>query len=92
MWDLILYIRQSTANRIPSHYNKVTPHERVIYIMSEVKIPPFESLPLKKDGPMYNAWGLYGADDELGRLNLITPEARQRGRDAIKHGTAINLK
>jgi hypothetical protein len=56
------------------------------------RLPPFSDLPLKKDGPPYNAWGLYGDDDELGRLNLITPEVVQKGRDAVKHGIVINLK
>lgn len=46
----------------------------------------------QREGPPLNAWGLYGNDDELGRLNLITAEAVQRGRDAIKQGRAINLK
>ncbi|KAL1892468.1 hypothetical protein Sste5346_006978 [Sporothrix stenoceras] len=54
-------------------------------------LPKFEDLPLRKDGPPYNAWGLYGDDDELGRLNLITPEAVQRGIKAAEHGIVINL-
>ena len=45
-----------------------------------------------RSGPPLNAWGLYGADDELGRLNLITPEAVKRGRDAFQHGIRVNLK
>lgn len=55
-------------------------------------LPKFEDLPLRKDGPPYNAWGLYGDDDELGRLNLITPEAVRRGIKAAEHGIVINLK
>jgi hypothetical protein len=46
----------------------------------------------QRSGPPLNAWGLYGADDELGRLNLITPESIKRGRDSIHHGIRINLK
>ncbi|WWD17548.1 hypothetical protein CI109_101989 [Kwoniella shandongensis] len=59
--------------------------------MSTTAIPPFSSLPLTKPGPPYNAWGLNGPDDELGRLNLITPEAIKRGKDTITEGIAINL-
>lgn len=55
-------------------------------------IPPFDSLPIAKSGPPYNAWGLYGSEDELGRLHLITPEAVKRGRDTITEGISINLK
>ncbi|GFZ45961.1 hypothetical protein JCM24511_03694 [Saitozyma sp. JCM 24511] len=45
----------------------------------------------RREGPPLNAWGLYGADDELGRLNLIDAAAVQRGCDSVKHGLAINL-
>ncbi|RSH95845.1 hypothetical protein EHS25_000938 [Saitozyma podzolica] len=55
------------------------------------KTCPFYALPYDPEGPPYNAWGLYGPDDELGRLNLITPEAIKRGRDEIKEGIAISL-
>ena len=34
--------------------------------------PAFDDLRLRKDGPPGNAWGLYGDDDELGTLNLLT--------------------
>ncbi|KAK1924503.1 putative cyclase-domain-containing protein [Papiliotrema laurentii] len=51
----------------------------------------FADLPLQRPGPPFNAWGLYGPDDELGRLNLITPESVQRARDAIKQGVSVNL-
>ncbi|WWC64903.1 uncharacterized protein I303_107517 [Kwoniella dejecticola CBS 10117] len=44
-----------------------------------------------RQGPPYNAWGLYGPDDELGRLNLITEQAVKRGRDSIQHGICVNL-
>ncbi|ORX36946.1 hypothetical protein BD324DRAFT_651419 [Kockovaella imperatae] len=54
-------------------------------------LPPFSDLPIQRPGPPLNAWGLYGQDDELGRLNLITPEARLKGAKAVKHGIAINL-
>jgi hypothetical protein len=54
--------------------------------------PDFDALPLDKDGPPFNAWGLYGPDDELGRLNLITPESTLRGAKAVRRGVCINLK
>lgn len=38
--------------------------------------PPFGSLPLDKNGPPGNAWGLYGDDDELGALNMLTADRR----------------
>ncbi|OCF35856.1 hypothetical protein I317_05078 [Kwoniella heveanensis CBS 569] len=44
-----------------------------------------------RPGPPLNAWGLYGPDDELGRLNLITPDAVKRASQAVKQGICINL-
>lgn len=36
-------------------------------------------------------WGRWGADDQRGTLNLITPEAVLRGRAAIRTGRAFSL-
>lgn len=52
----------------------------------------FDQLPLRRPGPPLNAWGLYGDDDELGRLNLITAESVKRGVEAATSGQVINLK
>jgi hypothetical protein len=52
----------------------------------------YEDLPLKKPGPPLNAWGQFGTEDELGRLNLITPEVVRGGLAEVKHGIVINLK
>lgn len=38
------------------------------------QFPSFDALPLDPTGPEGNAWGLFGDHDELGMLNLITPE------------------
>ncbi|TXT07523.1 hypothetical protein VHUM_03243 [Vanrija humicola] len=53
--------------------------------------PPFDDLPLARPGPPFNAWGLYGADDELGRLNLITPEVVAAAGREVKDGIVVNL-
>ncbi|MCU1428277.1 MAG: putative cyclase [Actinomycetia bacterium] len=36
-------------------------------------------------------WGRFGADDQRGTLNLITPEAVQRGVAAVQRGAAFSL-
>ncbi|TXT13167.1 hypothetical protein VHUM_01568 [Vanrija humicola] len=59
--------------------------------MARPSPPSFDALPLQRPGPPYNAWGLWGADDELGRLNLITPDVVKAARDEIKEGIVINL-
>lgn len=53
--------------------------------------PPFSSLPLDKNGPPGNAWGLYGAEDELGALNLITPSTVKAAAQEIQTGERVSL-
>lgn len=54
--------------------------------------PPFEALPLDKSGPPGNAWGLYGPDDVLGALNLLTPNTIARtAREEIQTGERVSL-
>lgn len=52
--------------------------------------PSFDSLPLQKDGPPGNAWGLYGEDDELGMLNLLTHETTLAAAKEIVHGVRVS--
>lgn len=53
--------------------------------------PPFDELPLDKDGPPGNAWGLYGPNDELGALNMLTPETVVAAAQEIKTGERVSL-
>ena len=52
--------------------------------------PSFDSLPLRKDGPQGNAWGLFGENDQLGMLNLLTPETTVAATKEILHGIRIS--
>jgi len=36
-------------------------------------------------------WGRWGTDDRKGTLNLITPEVRQAGAAAVRHGRSVSL-
>ena len=71
-----------------------------------VPYPTFDELPIKKDGPKYNAWGLYGPNDQLGKLaspvpvsmsqltpqNLLTPDVVVRAAQTqIKNGQRVSL-
>ncbi|KAJ5156599.1 hypothetical protein N7492_009402 [Penicillium capsulatum] len=51
--------------------------------------PAFDSLPLRKDGPPGNAWGLFGDQDQCGTLNLLTPETTSCAAQEIKEGIRI---
>ena len=53
--------------------------------------PPFTSLPLDKNGPPGNAWGLYGHDDELGALNMLTPSVVKAAAQEIQTGDRVSL-
>jgi kynurenine formamidase len=48
--------------------------------------PEFEELARK-----VNNWGRWGDDDEIGTLNLITPEAVARGAACVKRGRTFSL-
>ncbi|KAH8817139.1 hypothetical protein F5884DRAFT_778536 [Xylogone sp. PMI_703] len=53
-------------------------------------LPPFEALPLFKDGPRGNAWGLFGDDDQNGMLNLLTPDNTVHASREIRDGTRVS--
>lgn len=59
--------------------------------MSPPSRPPFSDLPLDKNGPPGNAWGLYGKDDELGALNMITPSTVKAAAQEIQVGDRVSL-
>lgn len=52
---------------------------------------PFEALPLDPRGPRGNAWGRFGSNDELGTLNLLTPEVIVEAAKEIQTGIRISL-
>ncbi|RDW69684.1 hypothetical protein BP6252_08704 [Coleophoma cylindrospora] len=53
--------------------------------------PKFAELPLDPSYPAHAAWGIYGMDDELGTLNLLTPERTVAAAKEIKTGTRVGL-
>ncbi|RAH46739.1 uncharacterized protein BO95DRAFT_513721 [Aspergillus brunneoviolaceus CBS 621.78] len=52
---------------------------------------PFEALPVDPAGPPGNAWGRFGAADQLGTLNLLTPEVIVAAAKEIRTGVRISL-
>ncbi|GAB7356261.1 hypothetical protein MBLNU459_g7072t1 [Dothideomycetes sp. NU459] len=53
--------------------------------------PLFAALPLREDDPPFSAWGLYGSDDELGTLNLLTNERVLEAIKEVRTGVRIGL-
>ncbi len=46
---------------------------------------------LKQLASKVSNWGRWGDDDQLGTLNLLTPEARRRGAGAVRQGKSFAL-
>ena len=44
-----------------------------------------------KHRPSGSTWGDFGADDQLGRLNLLTPQKVLQGIAEVKHGLSFCL-
>lgn len=59
---------------------------------SPVAMPCFDDLPLDKSVPPGNAWGLWGSNDQLGRLNLLTPEVVAAAANDIREGISMSLE
>ncbi|TXK19246.1 cyclase family protein [Homoserinibacter sp. GY 40078] len=55
------------------------------------RIPRFGELRFHPGSEERSAWGVFGDDDELGTLNLLSPAARRRGLDAVVDGTTYSL-
>ncbi|KAL1616498.1 hypothetical protein SLS54_008401 [Diplodia seriata] len=54
-------------------------------------MPEFDALTLDPQGPPGNTWGLFGEKDELGMLNLLTPETVAAAAKEIKTGVRYSL-
>jgi Putative cyclase len=53
--------------------------------------PPFHALPVKPGAPARSAWGLYGATDERGALNLLTPARVADAALLVRSGKQFRL-
>ncbi|CZR68622.1 uncharacterized protein PAC_18521 [Phialocephala subalpina] len=58
---------------------------------ADQSLPAFNELRLDPKAPVGNAWGLFGASDKVGMLNLLTPETTREAAKEIKEGTCISL-
>ncbi|HLI61774.1 MAG TPA: cyclase family protein [Terriglobales bacterium] len=56
-----------------------------------MKLPDYDELPLRPDAPPGAAWGVFGADDELGTLNLLTPQRVREAMAEVRTGRCISL-
>lgn len=56
------------------------------------KRPSFHALPLRNGDPKASAWGLWGEDDELGTLNLLTPSIVKAAAAEVVTEETVALK
>jgi Putative cyclase len=54
-------------------------------------LPSYADLPVKSGAPAGSAWGLFGDDDQLGCLNLLTPERVIAASKLVRKGAIFPL-
>jgi kynurenine formamidase len=54
-------------------------------------LPDFKELPVTPGAPPNSAWGLWGADDQIGTLNLLTNERTLGAVAEVRRGAVFNL-
>lgn len=59
--------------------------------MEKSPFPKYQQLP-QREGSLYpDAWGVFGADDQLGTLNHLNPERVLHAKKSIRTGQVVNL-
>ena len=57
----------------------------------EGDLPSYDSLPRNETLGMRHAWGVFGADDQLGTINLLSPDRVKAAAAEIRRGQIFNL-
>ncbi len=56
-----------------------------------MSLPSYRDLLRRTDAPAGSAWGLFGADDERGTVNLLGPEQARRAAGLVRDGMIFGL-
>jgi len=54
-------------------------------------LPRYADLPVVSEAPPGSAWGVFGHDDQLGTLNLLTAARRAAAASLVRRGATFNL-
>ena len=54
-------------------------------------VPSYADLLERTDGPPGSSWGVFGAGDQLGMLNFLTPQRAVEAAKLVRTGKTINL-
>jgi hypothetical protein len=55
------------------------------------RLPAFDELPIRPDHPPRSAWGVFGDDDQIGTLNLLTPDRVAAAAHLVQRGQVFAL-
>jgi kynurenine formamidase len=55
------------------------------------RLPAYDELPVKEGAPPGSAWGLFGDDDQVGLVNLMTPEKAVEAARLVRRGATFAL-
>ncbi len=55
------------------------------------RLPSFDELPVDPSKPPHSAWGLFGEDDQIGTLNLLTPQRVATAAKLVRQGKVFAL-
>ena len=61
------------------------------HTVNRKKRPRFQELPLHPSHPPLSAWGVWGAEDQLGCLNLLTTERVVAASRMVQAGVSVGL-
>ncbi|HLH68696.1 MAG TPA: cyclase family protein [Candidatus Dormibacteraeota bacterium] len=54
-------------------------------------LPEYDELPLVPSLGLRHAWGVFGPDDQLGTINLLSPDRVRKATGLVREGTVYNL-
>lgn len=57
----------------------------------DTSVPTYHQLLERTDAPAGSSWNLFGAEDELGTLNFLTPEKRRQAATLVQRGASFSL-
>jgi kynurenine formamidase len=81
--------RAARPKPAPTARTAATPRPRA----PEPRLPRHDELPVREGAPQGAAWGVFGDDDQLGTINLLTPATVVEAAGSIRSGQtfALNL-
>ena len=59
--------------------------------MTQETLPKYKDLPVDASKPPRSAWGVFGDDDQLGTINLLTPERAALALSLARRGRVFSL-